>query len=590
MLVKPMQRVIKGLRWGAGATATLAGIAGLVSACNSHPVSYTASQASVEFIQTTSVDGSQKLDMLWVVDNSGSMCQEQEELRTNFDAFITSLQETNLDFHIGVTTTHMIESYPLEPVAQPARLQSTPQPVPGFDRSCHTAVDSDGNAIPGDYAPIKAAIQAAVDCMQTPDNSYLNPSNADIECALYNQPQGCSISRAGCGGGTPCQAEDLFPPPSSYRAIPKVLKSQDYKNGAQLDIDRLRADFACMSLVGTRGYGIEKGLSAAVAATAAELTGGAAETDTADTSAPNHGLIRNNSRFAVIFVTDENDCSHDGSLKEDTACGGDVCEFANAAEAEGSTPLVSPADLKDQLMANLRATKGDPGFGEADVLVASIHGNFKRFAGEVPTDAECSADSYEGIRPSCASSLGVAFSGDRYERFLRAFPEGQFYPQPNPANADANLTGWMCNGDFRPALQAIGEFFTSAAGGCITRDIYPCTTNDECPAFPFNEGDGACVDRPNSEEKYCNSAVQVRAVAGNGESFEILKSSGYCIDDSVGSTGLEQGCVIRGDKYTFEACSGGVSGIRLQWANDQEARNALLGSDLQLRYNSVTSN
>lgn len=567
-------------------------MAGLFAACNQHPVSYSAAIGAVEFIQTTSVDGSTKLDMLWVVDNSGSMCQEQATLRDNFELFIDELNNTNLDFHIGVTTTDMNPDYALEPVASPGRLQSTPQPVPGFDRSCHTAVDPDtGQPIAGNYQPILDAIDAAVKCMQSPDNSFLNPSNADIECALYATPQGCSIARAGCGGGTPCTPEDLFPDPSSYRTIPKVLKSEDYKNGATLDVQRLKDDFGCMALVGTRGYGIEKGLSAAVTAVAPENTGHAVDLADADMSAPNYGLIRPNSRFAVVFVSDENDCSHDGTLREDTACGGDVCEFANRPGEEDSSPLIKPEDLKDQLMANLRATKEDPGFGEADVLVASIHGNSKRYTGDVPTDAQCGAAGYTGIAPSCATALGIAYSGDRYERFLRAFPEGQYFPQPNPANPDQNLTGWLCNGDFRPALTAIGEFFSSASGGCITRDIYPCEDNSGCPAFPFTSEPGTCVDRPNSMplERYCDSAVQVRAVATTTEGFENLQNSGYCIPDSIGSVGLSDGCVIEGSKFSFEQCSGGVSGIKLSWADENEARNALLGSDIELRYNSISS-
>jgi hypothetical protein len=588
-----MKRILTGLRWGAGATAILAGMAGLFAACNQHPVSYSAAVGSVEFLQTTSVDGSTKLDMLWVVDNSGSMCQEQKILRDNFNTFIEQLESTNLDFHIGVTTTHMKDDWPLEPVAIPGNLQSTPQPVPGFDSSCHTAVDETGQQIEGDYQPIRNAVQAAIDCMENPDQSILtNLTNAEIECALYNQPNGCSIARVGCDNSDPdneCTAADIFPDPSSYRAIPKVLKSEDYKDGAALDVDALKSDFACMALVGTRGYGIEKGLSALALATSLEKTGGAVGTEGANTSAPNHGLIRPNARFAAIFVTDENDCSHDGNLDESTPCGGDVCEFANKEGAD--SPLVPPADFKGQLMDNLRETKGNPAFGEADVLVASIHGNYKRFMGEVPTDSECGASDYEGISPSCATSLGVAFSGDRYERFLQSFPEGQYYPAPREDDPEAHLTGWMCTGDFRPALQAIGEFFTQAAGGCITRPIFPCEDSSQCPDYPFTGEAGSCVERPNSDgEMYCDSAVQVRAVAQDQEAFTNLQDSGYCVDDSVGSEGLAQGCVIQGDKFSFVPCSGGVSGIKLQWANDNEARNALLNADLQLRYNSVTSN
>ncbi len=45
------------------------------------------------------------VDILWVVDNSGSMAQEQEKLRANFRQFIKFLNDNNVDFHIGVVTT-----------------------------------------------------------------------------------------------------------------------------------------------------------------------------------------------------------------------------------------------------------------------------------------------------------------------------------------------------------------------------------------------------------------------------------------------------------------------------------------------------
>lgn len=42
-------------------------------------------------------------DILFVVDDSCSMEDEQEELASNFDSFIQSFSGTNLDYHIGVT-------------------------------------------------------------------------------------------------------------------------------------------------------------------------------------------------------------------------------------------------------------------------------------------------------------------------------------------------------------------------------------------------------------------------------------------------------------------------------------------------------
>jgi len=48
-----------------------------------------------------------KVDVLWVVDNSGSMYEEQEALAGNFSGFIGWAQALGVDYHIGVTSTDM---------------------------------------------------------------------------------------------------------------------------------------------------------------------------------------------------------------------------------------------------------------------------------------------------------------------------------------------------------------------------------------------------------------------------------------------------------------------------------------------------
>ena len=67
--------------------ALIAAIAG----CNSHPVSPNTREGVVEIKETFNIEGSEQVDILWVIDNSGSMCQEQKVLRDNFDLFIEEL-------------------------------------------------------------------------------------------------------------------------------------------------------------------------------------------------------------------------------------------------------------------------------------------------------------------------------------------------------------------------------------------------------------------------------------------------------------------------------------------------------------------
>ncbi len=50
---------------------------------------------------------SNEVDILWVVDNSQSMADEQAEVALRFREFITSIEDANLDFHIGIVTTDL---------------------------------------------------------------------------------------------------------------------------------------------------------------------------------------------------------------------------------------------------------------------------------------------------------------------------------------------------------------------------------------------------------------------------------------------------------------------------------------------------
>ena len=54
-------------------------------------------------VQTTR----QKVDVLWVIDNSCSMSEEQSSLVANFQHFINYFIDSDLDWHIGVTSTDL---------------------------------------------------------------------------------------------------------------------------------------------------------------------------------------------------------------------------------------------------------------------------------------------------------------------------------------------------------------------------------------------------------------------------------------------------------------------------------------------------
>ena len=575
-----------------------------LSACNTNVVEPLRDGAQgPQVTQPYRVSGvTSEMDILWVVDNSFSMCEEQKVLRDNFSEFTNVLKDSSLDFHIALTTTHAPEGAGvIEPVAKEALIQSTPQPVPGNNVGC---VGDESN----DFAPLRESLEVAKRCLaDTSTAGQYTWSTAQISCAR----QATSVQeQTGCvaSSGLPDRDSngrydvfDLFPDYSSYRAIPKVLRAEDYRmQSGELDVDRLKLDFSCMATVGTRGDGYEKGLRAAVNAVSRELTGGAVGLEGVDSSAPNHGFIRPEAGFSLIFVTDENDCSHDGSIKElGNACGSNICEYMNSQQVvdAGQSKLVRVADLAKTLRANLAATKGLAGpeqLNEEQLLVASINGTSKRYNEPFPT---CGPDSNPAIEPVCESALGSSFSGDRYERFMRQFRN--FYPnQLLNGSTDPEATrldfsryepiGWMCTPTFAPALKAIAEFIVKPSGACISDPVFTCDTAADCPNKLYTDTPGECVPFPGlANTNYCTSGV-VLTIERNPvleASVPDIANVEYCLPDSINQLETKDpSCVIDPARYVLNDCAAGV-GIQFSWVEPPEVvANKLAGYTLKTVY------
>lgn len=84
------------------------------------PVEGTGASGSIfeESFEQTYID--EDLDVLWIVDNSGSMDESLQRLNDQFDLFINAFISLGLDYHIGVVTTDM------DNPAQSGKLQGSP--------------------------------------------------------------------------------------------------------------------------------------------------------------------------------------------------------------------------------------------------------------------------------------------------------------------------------------------------------------------------------------------------------------------------------------------------------------------------------
>lgn len=82
-------------------------LAGLLvfAACNGAQHRFSLASEEQSFIQSSQEVVQRKIDILWVIDNSGSMAPFQQSLAENFQEFMQTFVQKNYDFHLAVTTT-----------------------------------------------------------------------------------------------------------------------------------------------------------------------------------------------------------------------------------------------------------------------------------------------------------------------------------------------------------------------------------------------------------------------------------------------------------------------------------------------------
>ncbi|HEV8320854.1 MAG TPA: hypothetical protein VG389_04520 [Myxococcota bacterium] len=105
---------------------------------------------------------SNQADILFVIDNSGSMCEEQINLRASFQSFIDGLTAfADVDFHISVVTTDTMDP------AQSGRLQNVPNPIMN-DMDCMVALPPPQDCTTGLPNPLPKILTAnTVDLART---------------------------------------------------------------------------------------------------------------------------------------------------------------------------------------------------------------------------------------------------------------------------------------------------------------------------------------------------------------------------------------------------------------------------------------
>ena len=331
---------------------------------NFNPVGHCLIQPGPERVQLSNLSTA---DVLFVVDDSGSMGGEQEKLAQNFAAFIANLDQTNLtrrtaglepiDFHVAVTTTSVFHNG----ATAATTCRSDCPGAAGSLVCCETTSTGD--------APVKVAkrcaassecggLECRTDCAGLLGESVccdattkVAPTSEALACATANAPCGaldthfrfdglCAPGNATADAYYPHGSfvglgdnprvlhfdKELYPAtdaagqPIRDGALPacsdgsKICNRQGY-TAAQLknwfSSPTTGGGWSGNVIAGTCGSGQEQGLQAAKLAVQKAVEGKQLDTRNASgqpASAP-AAWLHDNSKLVLVFVGDEDDCS-----------------------------------------------------------------------------------------------------------------------------------------------------------------------------------------------------------------------------------------------------------------------------------------
>lgn len=341
--------------------------------------------------------GTSTADVLFVVDDSGSMAAEQGNLANNFGAFIAFLAQAQqqraaarlepFEFHVAVTTSSIFEAW--QP-PQPAACSGSPL-------AC---------VVPDHYAQATtstACSDAGAACDDLIRDFYFQTTNP-VQSTTF-----CPAADVGVGvSGAPFPAGDFVAPsPAAGKRVIHFTKQLNWAQGAaDPSIAALVRQFQQNVHVGTCGSGMEQHLEAGRLAIKKALRQDGlrqpADVDPSEWPHPNAKLV-------VVWVGDEDDCSNPDdptkslSFTPDTSGpGNDVCT------AEQGKPLA------DQRLFPLTNFDGNHPGDYADFLAGLGRklGAAFIYSAKLGADGHCLPDGAGGCTPgTCGCQCPVSCAG-----------------------------------------------------------------------------------------------------------------------------------------------------------------------------------
>ncbi len=433
-------------------------------------------------------------DVLFVVDDSGSMAGEQARLAAAFDTFITNLNQANvnrvaeklvpIDFHLAVTTTSVFENLPDS--TTPTCRNDCPNPAGGVvgDKVC---CKTQGDTAIGPYYAVKKCTGASDTTTCGTDATCRNDCTGFLDeyvcCGSDDSPKAtdyvpCATVGAACGNlsthhritsDPTCSAMNgkkypqgdfvasgtnpkvlhfdkrIYAPPEGSTCTPGVDCTNDQGQTASDLITWFKANVQ----VGTCGSNQEEGLDAARRAVEYWAAQPAATRE----------FLHPSSKLVAVFVSDEDDCS-----SPQDASGGVILSYDpsytgqprfDSCAKEQDKPLdeqkLFPVSAFTQFFTHEIVPQ--PPVGAAFIVSA------KAGTQNVCVDETCVADQCcdTACNPTCDPSNTTCGGQSKGTRFLEA--AGQM--RSNDADV---VSASVCDGDFGTILGRIAEIVKPPTG------------------------------------------------------------------------------------------------------------------------------
>lgn len=205
---------------------------GLLSGCGDGDVALQVGTLTDVYVQLPL----REIDILLVVDSSGSMADEQEKLATNFQSFIQSFTASLVDYHIGVITTD-VANQAVAGVLQgdiPYITPETPDAEAVFAASVRVGDSGSG---------LEMGFDAAARALSEPNRSGAN-------AGFYREDAALSVVVFS-------DEDDLSPQPVDYYLdfFASLKGEASYRDHTQMNLSAVVGDvpFGCVNADGTGG-------------------------------------------------------------------------------------------------------------------------------------------------------------------------------------------------------------------------------------------------------------------------------------------------------------------------------------------------